>query len=307
MKKIYDLLAPILINTHDKKMIAVPLVLFTLAIVVIGGAYFFTGSPVSPGMDFVGGIQFTGMTHLSETEIHELLSDYPVGSIRSSGNRVIVQFSFMDESSYESVKEIIHRNFEDVEEKTIAPTYSKSLQQTTLKALLISFLGMALVIFILFRKLVSSLTVIVAAVSDIVITVAFMNIFGIELTLGTFAAILMLIGYSVDSNVLLTNKVFKHSGEINEKILDAFGTGLTMAITTLSALFVMFFVSTYLNYILPIVPTIPLLSQISSVLIVGLLADLVNTWLFNAGVLRWYMRSGRRHKSGSKKHAGGFL
>ena len=39
-----------------------------------------------------------------------------------------------------------------------------------------------------------------------------MRVVGIELSLGTLAALLMLIGYSVDSDILLTNRVLKRRG-----------------------------------------------------------------------------------------------
>ena len=33
----------------------------------------------------------------------------------------------------------------------------------------------------------------------------------------------------------------------------------------------------------------PVITQIALVLLIGLLIDMVNTWLMNAGILRWYM------------------
>ncbi len=36
---------------------------------------------------------------------------------------------------------------------------------------------------------------------------------------------------------------------------------------------------------------IPVLSNIALVLIFGLIADLINTWYFNAGLLKWYMET----------------
>lgn len=296
MDKFYDRVSDIFVNMDEKKSVGIPVIILILAIVVILSAYLLTGYPIKLGMDFVGGVQYTGNTELSELQIRELFSDYPLQDVRSSGDRYIILFEFVDKETSDGLKRLIQQNFTNVEEKTIAPTYSKSLQQTALKALAISFLGVALVIFLLFKKIIPSITVIAAIFSDIVITIAFMNILNIELTMGTLAAILMLIGYSADSNVLLNDRVFKRSGELNEKIKEACGIGLTMTTTTLGALVVMYIVATYLNYIVPIVPTIPLLTQISSVLIIGLLADIMNTWMFNAGVLKTYVGSFTRSR-----------
>jgi preprotein translocase subunit SecF len=50
--------------------------------------------------------------------------------------------------------------------------------------------------------------------------------------------------------------------------------------TTLGALFVLWLVSTS-----------DVIDNIAIVLIFGLLADFMNTWILNAGVLRWYITS----------------
>ena len=93
------------------------------------------------------------------------------------------------------------------------------------------------------------------------------------------AALLMLLGYSVDSDILLSTKVLKrHSGSLMERIYSAIKTGLTMEITTLAALTVLY-----------VVAPASTLKMIATVLIIGILIDLPSTWLMNAGVLRWYV------------------
>ncbi|MCK4306578.1 MAG: preprotein translocase subunit SecF, partial [Candidatus Eisenbacteria sp.] len=77
----------------------------------------------------------------------------------------------------------------------------------------------------------------------------------------------------------------------------AMHTGITMTTTTLAALTVMYLVSTYSYLIFPSLPQISLLSDISIVLIFGLAADIMNTWLLNTGILRWYVeRSSPRRR-----------
>ena len=61
-----------------------------------------------------------------------------------------------------------------------------------------------------------------------------------------------------------------------------------MTTTTLAALTAMFIVSTFAYLVVPSFTQITLLSQISIVLIAGLFADMMNTWLLNTGILRWY-------------------
>jgi preprotein translocase subunit SecF len=117
-----------------------------------------------------------------------------------------------------------------------------------------------------------------------VMTAASMNIAGIPLSLGTLAALLMLIGYSVDSDILLTNRVLKRQGKLNEKLTGAFRTGMIMTSTTLAAALAMFVVAWF--------GSVLILMEISAVLLIGLVFDVMNTWLTNVGILKWYILKG---------------
>ena len=171
-------------NSSDKKLIAIPAVVFVIAVLIIAGTYAMTGYPVKPGMDFVGGTQFTVTVNgsdpatSSDEAIRQLFADYPLSDIRSSGDRINLQFSFMDSDELMSVREIINSHFTDVEEKSVAPTYSADLQKKTLTAVLLSFVCMGIVVLIIFKQIVPAMLVLPTAISDIVIPIAFMNIFG---------------------------------------------------------------------------------------------------------------------------------
>ena len=56
----------------------------------------------------------------------------------------------------------------------------------------------------IFRDFVPSIAVITVALSDIIIAIGGMSLFGIPLSVASVGAILMLIGYSVDTDILLT-------------------------------------------------------------------------------------------------------
>ncbi len=106
-----------------------------------------------------------------------------------------------------------------------------------------------------------------------------MQVFGIELSLAGLAALLMLIGYSVDTDIMLTSRLLRESEDktLSDKIRRALKTGLTMTLTSIAAL-----TALLLSAISPV------LSQIAMVLIIGLTIDIMNTWLMNSVVLKWY-------------------
>ena len=114
---------------------------------------------------------------------------------------------------------------------------SKSFFNQLLIAILIAFIFMAIVVFIIFRTFVTSIAVIVSAFADILMTLSLVNILGIKMSSAGIVAFLMLIGYSVDTDILLTTRILKRSeGSLNERVLGAFKTGITMTLTSLLAI-----------------------------------------------------------------------
>ena len=274
---------------NDRQLLALPLAILAVSLVILLVSLVSSGSPVKLGMDFQGGTQISIETTDSPAVLENTYSSYPLTNVRQTGSRVIMQFGIMDnEQQRQLEKDITSHNYSNVQIQQVGPIYGKTLQIQALEALVISFIGMGIVIFLLFRTFVPSFAVILSAFSDIAIAAAFMRVAGIELSLGTLAALLMLIGYSVDSDILLTNRVLKGRGMVEEKVSKAMHTGITMTTTTLVALASMYIVSTFSYLIISSFTQISLLSQISIVLIAGLIADMMNTWLLNTGILRWY-------------------
>jgi preprotein translocase subunit SecF len=167
----------------------------------------------------------------------------------------------------------------DYTHSEVQPTFGEIAQKQGLRAIALAFIAMAVVVFLFFRDPVPSLTIIFSALSDMTIAIALMGLFGIELTTATIAALLMLIGYTVDSNILLTTKLLRRKEDtVEAAYLSAVSTGFTMSTTTLGALFILWLISTSQT-----------IDNIAIVLIFGLLADFMNTWVLNAGVLKWYL------------------
>lgn len=276
---------------NDRQLAAIPLTILVISLLILAFTFASSGSPVKLGMEFKGGTMVSVSTEESLQSIELKYSDYPISDVRQAGTRVIMQFGPMsNELQQELVSEVID-SYDNVEINQIGPVYGEALQGQALKAVVISFIGMAIVVFLIFRTFVPSLAVVLSALSNISIAAAFMNIAGIELSLGTVAALLMLIGYSVDSDILLTTRVLKRRGTPQENISNAMHTGVTMTTTTLAALVVMYLVSTYSYLLSSSLSQITLLSDISIVLIFGLIADMMNTWMLNTSILRWHVTS----------------
>ena len=268
-----------------KQMMVIPLIVLILSLAVLGYNMATTGTLLTPGMDFSGGTAVTLFTADSPDMLRETFSGYPLISVDGGINDgKYLKFGPMDDASFQSLAALITERYPDAKIDQIGASFGKTLQGQASIALLISFIGMAIVVFVAFRALVPAGAVVFCALTDIIMTAAVMTLIGIELSLPTTAALLMLIGYSVDSDILLTMRVLKRQGRLSEKLSGAFRTGIIMTTTTLAAIAAMWVVAS--------VGQITVIRDIASVLIIGLLLDMMNTWLTNAGIIKWYMLKG---------------
>lgn len=274
----------------DRQLMILPGAILLIAVLIIAFTWATTGAPVKLGMEFKGGTMISLTTDTPLTELKDKYSAYPITDVRQTGSTTVMQFGPMSDEEQNTLNKDITDTYENVEIRVVGPVYGKDLQEQAIKGIFFSFVGMSLVVFVIFRTFIPSGAVVLSAFCDIMTAVAFMDLVGVELSLGTLAALLMLIGYSVDSDILLTTRVLKRKGEIQENISNAMGTGITMTTTTLVALIAMYLVSTYSYLVIPSFSQINLLSDISIVLIFGLVADMINTWLTNVSILRWYVK-----------------
>ena len=157
---------------------------------------------------------------------------------------------------------------------------SEGFYQQLKVAILIAFIFMALVVFLIFRTPIPSLAVVISAFADIVMTVTVINLMGMSLSIAGIVSLLMLIGYSVDTDILMTTRMIrKREGTLNSRMFGALKTGAMMTFTSIAAILVA---------LLIIYSFSDTLRQMFTILLIGLGFDLFNTWITNASILRWY-------------------
>lgn len=265
-----------------KPLIAIPAAITVIALLLV----VFNG--LNESVDLKGGAlaELTLEKSVTQAELESILreklgtGDIKVLSIR--GERATVQFG--TDMDVVKVSEALRGTATLNSYKAVGPVLSKQAMNQIYWAIGFAFLFMSVTVFIIFRDPVPSLAVILAAASDIIIAVGGMSLFGIPLSLASVGAILMLIGYSVDTDILLTTRVLKRrKGTINERALGAMKTGVTMSIAAIASMAALYLVTVF------VMPEARVLSDIAAVLIIGLLADILTTWLMNLGILRWYL------------------
>jgi preprotein translocase subunit SecF len=272
---------------NNRQLVALPLAALAIALIIILGAFLLSGTPVSLGLDFTGGTELRlSAADASSGDIETAFEDagIDVASVRSigAGDSYVLTTQETDTEAIEAVAQEVGDEVESIDSRSAS--FGSDTQRQALFAVLIAFVGMSVLVGLIFRTFVPSIAVVISAFSDIVIPVALMNVLNIELSLGAVAALLMIIGYSVDSDILLNNHVLRRHGGFYESAYRAMRTGVSMTVTSIAAMVTMFLVSWYL--------AIPLLDDIALILVFGLTADLMNTYMMNMSLLRWYKFEG---------------
>ncbi len=164
----------------------------------------------------------------------------------------------------------------------VSPSLSSFFLQKAVSVVVFAAILSMVVVFFVFRSIIPSVAVLTGAASDVLIAMGAMGLFGIPLTLSSFAALLMLIGFSLDTDVLLTIRTLKRTeGTARERAHETMKTGITMSLAALTVFTALLLLSFFVH--------IPTYYQIASVAFFGLLGDIVATWCFNAPIVLWYL------------------
>jgi preprotein translocase subunit SecF len=128
-----------------------------------------------------------------------------------------------------------------------------------------------LIIALYIKYSMPSFAVMFCAFADIIMTLAVVDLLDMKIAGAGIVAFLMLIGYSVDTDILLTTRVLtRRDSSVNREIWGSFKTGMTMTLTAITAIAVAFlFVRSFQT----------VLNQMFIILMIGLTFDILNTWI----------------------------
>ncbi|MDI9436500.1 MAG: protein translocase subunit SecF [Euryarchaeota archaeon] len=273
-----------LLQSSYKPLIIIPLIVTILSLVLVA----VNGLPGSIDLDGGTTTVLNLEKPVSQSELENIISTgmgNPVVDVVSiTGTQAQVEIS--GNVDVTKLSDVLEGTATIESYRSVGALLSQEALTQVYYALAFAFLFMSITVFIIFRSTVPSLAVIIAAASDIIIAIGGMSLLGIPLSMASVGGLLMLIGYSVDTDILLTTRVLKDKkGTVTERAMKAMGTGLTMTIAAIGAM-----VALYLVVAL-FIPAASTLADIAAVLIIGLVADIMTTWVMNLGILRWYMEA----------------
>lgn len=180
------------------------------------------------GVDFKGGTQirvdFTQMPneeHLRSAMDHAGVRDFTIQRVSDpsghAANKVIIALpestasDTAHDAGREAVEHALSANYHDsgftIEQvQIVGPTAGKQLQQQAIQATLYSLLGM--LIYLWFRfELIYGVAAVAAVFHDTLITIGAFSLTNKEITLTVIAAILTLIGYSMNDTIVVFDRI----------------------------------------------------------------------------------------------------
>ena len=264
---------------HWKALLFVPSILFILSIAYFVRNTAMSDFPVPRSVELSGGKEITfSFSSINKPlfirDAEKLGLDYRfVGD-----NNVIVDGKYDINETMAIATLSKDMDVIDVSTRTIGPMLGETFWRQAETAMLASLVLISIMVFILFKSFVPSIAVISSIIIDATVTTAIVTLMGYDFSIAMIGALLTIMSYSIDTDVLLTTKVSKHGGSFRENMKSALKTGFLITIAALVSAVTVFVVSSN-----------PVLKDISIVLIVGLIVDFIVTWLQNAGIMKWWV------------------
>ncbi len=201
---------------NSKLFFIVSLILSILSIVflLIKGLNF--------GIDFKGGllIESSFDRNIEIVEIRKNLSrsvpgDFSIQSLDNSKNNYLIKietYSTEDKNNQkliQKIKDSLNKEYNEIDYRRleyVGPTVSKELIKAGIISIFIAI--SAMLIYIWFRfELPFALGAVIALMHDIILTVGMFSLASLEFNLATVAAILLIIGYSMNDTVVVYDRI----------------------------------------------------------------------------------------------------
>lgn len=232
-------------------------------------------SGLNLGIDFRGGTMI-GLNFSEDVEIQEVRAamqsisiegqefDLSAEEIKHFGNstNVMIKFKVRDDAPENFEQEIVNHLYQNMNEKvpedknnfilsidTVSPKIGSELSGKALWSI-ISALGLILFYISIRFEFKFAIGAILALVHDIIITLGIFSLTGYEITLGTVAAFLTIVGYSLNDTIVILDRIrenMKSSGTvlfeatINKSINQSLSRTLITSLTTLLVIVVLIY------------------------------------------------------------------
>ena len=193
------------------------------AIVIIAGLVTLGFKGFNLGIDFTGGtmIQMDLGQKVAISEVQKTIKQYDLNAdIVYSGSdkhEVIIKTTkALNADARDKVQKTIEKTYNLKDSSVIAseefgPTIGKEIKNNALKSILLAALGMLIYIIVRFRSWKYGVAAIAGILHDVLVMIAVYAIFGITVNNPFIAAILTVVGYSINDTIVIFDRVRENS------------------------------------------------------------------------------------------------
>ena len=229
---------------------------------IISSLFFLVYKNLNFGIDFKGGtlIEIKKEKELSIAEIRSQLSELNIGDIQiqtfGSDDIILIRIenstnltTNADMSSIELIRSSLGNNVIIQRTEIVGPKVSSELIQKGIIAIIIAVFLMLFYIWIRFEWQFS-IGAVTALIHDVMITMGIFSFLQIEFNLSIIAALLTIIGYSMNDTVVVYDRIRENLRKykqmnifelINQSLNETMSRTLLTSVTTLLALFSLYF------------------------------------------------------------------
>lgn len=262
----------------NRQLIAIPLVVSIL----LSASLLVLGMP--PSRDFKGGslVMVQGLQNVPDPSSVKSAIESLLGKnvdVISVENGFHIETDALSESEETNVKGTLFNQFgvptNSVIIEPIGPVISSLQGEQIVYSIIVVFIVIGIITFIIFRRRVISMAILLVVELDILCVLGYMALFRVPLGLTSITAIVMIVGYAIDTNILLAYHVFKRvGGEPREQAATSLNTGLTMSVLLIVILLSLNLLTSAMQ-----------LDVLTATLIFGVAINILNTWFLGAGIL----------------------
>jgi preprotein translocase subunit SecF len=212
-------------------------------LIILTGAYFVATRGLPLGIDFSGGtlVVVRFQQPVSAEQLRSALAGIPGEKViqrygdtpeNTPGNEWLIRVpqsadraegAALEETSTRVIADVKAANLGEIEVRStevVGPVIGRDLQRKGLFATAFSLLG--IMTYIAFRfRLTFGVGAMIASVHDVLITLSLLTIAGYELSLNVIAAILTLVGYGVNDQIVIFDRVRENLRTLRREPLDA--------------------------------------------------------------------------------------
>jgi len=262
---------------RNRQLIAISLVVSAF----LSASVLLLGVPL--GRDFKGGSLITvqGLENVPDSSSVKSAVESSLGKnvdVLSVENGFHIEMDNLSESEETNVKGALFDQgipTSSITIEPIGPAVSGLQSEQMLYSIIAAFIVIGIITFIIFRRRVVSMTILLVIGLDIICVLGYMALFRVPLSLTSILVIVMLVGYAIDTNILLAYRVLKRvGGEPRKQVAASLNTGLMMGVLLAVVLLSLNIITSAMQ-----------LNVLTAMLIFGIAINIFNTWFLGAGIL----------------------